>query len=475
MMLISRSFAALLCAGTLTYASTLDVYQDKSFYRYRPATPFIGFTQGVEAVCDTRRTVVEPTLACPDDKRLCRLSKEIKATEDRLTKIRYNTDALKALTVLPKPTAYDAAGAIESARAIGEEHALLERKAKETDTALRLLGQQFATQAPSREPQALRRVCKGELTLTIPRGYISFDNYYEGEISQAKEITVTQYLTVTNRSGIDIDADRAMFYYRRARSYLNPLHFNPWIVSKYTPMSKRMLKKSKMRAAPMEIAMDSMAAEAMPIPAAASASYEDARVYKVNKLTLPSTGEPLDIRILQWRAPLSCELRAYPYLTTQAVEVCVFEPKYQIEKNRWKLKEGSKVINENAIGEYAHGKYELYTRSDPDIKIGRRPIVKKERQSGIFGGTVRKKDGYRLDLTNKSGKTKKLKIIERIPTSTTEEIKVKLLEVKSESKVDYRVKNDGKIEMHVTLKPYEHRTIEIWFELSYDKDMKVNY
>jgi len=475
MMLISRSFAALLCAGTLTYASTLDVYQDKSFYQYSPATPFIGFTQGIEAACDTKKTVLEPTLACPDDQRLCELSKEIKATEDRLAKIHYNTDALKALTILPKPAAYDAAGAIASARAIGEERALLERKAKETNEALGLLGQQFTSQAPSRQPQALRRVCKGELTLAIPRGYISFDNRYEGEISKDKEITVTQYITVTNRSGIDIDADRAMFYYRSAHSYLNPLHFNPWIVSKYIPRSKKMLKRSKMRAAPMEIAMDSMVAEAMPIPTVGSTSYEDARVYKVNKLMLPSTGEPLDIRILEWRALLSCELRAYPYLTTQAVEVCAFEPKYQIEKNQWRLKEESRVINENAIGEYVHGRYELYTRSDPDIKIGRRPIVKKERQSGIFGGTVREKDGYRLDLTNKSNKSKKLKIIERIPTSTTDEIKVKLLEVKSESKMDYHVKNDGKIEMNVTLKPHEHRTIEIWFEISHEKDLKVRY
>ena len=474
-MLICRSLAALFCAGALTYASTLDVYQDKSFYRYTPKSSFVGFTQGIEATCEARKTILEPTLSCPDELRLCKLSQEIKTAKQSLAKVRYSIDALKTLIELPNPKSYDAAGAIKSARAIGEERALLEHEEQERDAALELLSKQFATQAPSQEPKVLRRACKGELVLTIPRGYISFDNYYEAEISKDKEISLTQYLTVTNRSGIDIDADHAMFYYRSASSYLNLLHFSPWIVSKYTPMPKRMLKKSAIRATPMEIAMDSMAAEAVPISSASSASYEDARVYKVNKLTLPSNGEPLDIPILQWKAPISCELRAYPYLSAQAVEVCAFEPKYQIEKNRWKLKEGKRIINENAIGEYANGKYELYTHSDPDIKIRRHPIVKKERTSGIFGGTVRKKDGYRLELTNKSDKTKKLKIIERIPTSTTEEIKVKLLEVKSESKVDYHKKNDGKIEIDITLKPHEHRRIAIWFELSYDKDMKVNY
>ena len=104
-----------------------------------------------------------------------------------------------------------------------------------------------------------------------------------------------------------------------------------------------------------------------------------------------------------------------------------------------------------------------------------RSIVNKERETGIFGGTARKKDGFKLTIINKSDKAKTLTLIERIPTSTTEEIKSKLLSINSEKKVNYKMLKDGKIEMKLTLAPNENKAIEVLFELSYDKDLKVNY
>ena len=57
-------------------------------------------------------------------------------------------------------------------------------------------------------------------------------------------------------------------------------------------------------------------------------SYEDAREYKIDDLLLPSTGVPVDIKVVQWKAPLSCEVRAYPYTQTKAFHICSFEPKF---------------------------------------------------------------------------------------------------------------------------------------------------
>ncbi len=50
--------------------------------------------------------------------------------------------------------------------------------------------------------------------------------------------------------------------------------------------------------------------------------------------------------------------------------------------------------------------------------------------------------------------------------------KVKLLMVKG---AKYTLKKEGKIVMPLTLKPHEHKEIEVLFELSYDKDLKVSY
>jgi hypothetical protein len=192
-------------------------------------------------------------------------------------------------------------------------------------------------------------------------------------------------------------------------------------------------------------------------------------------LTLLSTGVPLDVEVFKWKAALSCEVRAYPYETTRAFHVCSFDPKYQIDSNKWKVKSSHEMINDNATGEYRNGKYDLYTKVEEDIQIGRKPIVNKERETGIFGGTVRKKDGFTLTLTNKSDKEKTITLIDRIPTSANEEIKSKLLSINSEKKVNYKMIKDGQIEMKLTLSPHENKTIDVLFEILYDKDLKVNY
>ena len=131
---------------------------------------------------------------------------------------------------------------------------------------------------------------------------------------------------------------------------------------------------------------------------------------------------------VQW---IVLSIKAYPYLNTNAFEVCTFTPKHQIESNLWKIKSGKTIINDRGVGRYSKGKYELYTKKDEDIQIVRKSIVKNERETGIFGTTVRKKDGYVLTLTNKSDKNKTLTLIDRIPTSSNEAIKVKLLSVNS--------------------------------------------
>ena len=78
-------------------------------------------------------------------------------------------------------------------------------------------------------------------------------------------------------------------------------------------------------------------------------------------------------------------------------------------------------------------------------------------------------------MTNKSDKSKTITLVDRIPASTTDEIEVKLLEVRSDRKVNYNMLKDGKIEMKITLSGQESKKIEVLFEISYDKDLKISY
>lgn len=477
-MKIYKTLSTILLTGGLSYASSLSVYQDKTFYNTTPQNDFIGFSRGLKATCEGTTIPLSGMTVCPEESRLCKELTSLKHTEEKVEAVVANTKVLGQLVSLPQPTTFDAAAWIESAKLIGKEQARLlteERVLKEESV---LKQRNFQKQAPAKQALQMTKSCKKEVELTIPYGYISFSTTYEANIIDEKEVTVTQYLVITNRSGIDIEADTAMFYYRSANQYVRPTHFDPWIVSKYVPLPTSVRKSKKAMRKEMRLNMAMMDEEKVAMPqmaAAPVASYEDAREYKIENLTLPSTGVALDVQVLKWRSALSCEVRAYPYVSRQAFHVCSFIPKYQIDNNRWKVKSADEVINENAAGEYRDERYKLYTKVEEDIKIQRKPIVKRERETGIFGGTERKKDGFTLTLTNKSDKEKTLMLIERIPTSATEEIKVKLLSIKSDKKVNYKMLKDGQIEMKLALAPHENKKIEVLFEIAYDKDLKVKY
>jgi hypothetical protein len=477
-MTFSRSLSLLLLGSSLSYASSLDVYQDKTFYKTLSKSNFIGFGQSVKAKCDGSDFELFYAPSCPSDDRLCRLLTELKDTEQKVQSVQANKTVLSQLITLPQPTTYDANVWIESARSIGKEQSRLAVKKKILLEESKLQQHNFRKQAPKKQALKSTKICSEEIELTIPYGYVSFSTYYEADILNDKEIEVTQYLSILNRSGIDIEADRAMFYYRRAHQYVEPIHFKPWIVSKYVPQQKKEYKLAKAKALRMDMAMVSEVQVAdstlmdIPVPAA---SYEDTREYKIENLILPSTGVPVDVKVVTWNAVLKCNLRAFPYRNSKAFQVCSFHPKYQIDNDSWKVKSEHAIINENAVGEYRDDTYNIYTKLDEDINILRTPIVQKDRKTGIFGGTARKRDGFDLVLTNKSDKIKTLTLTERIPTATTDEIKVKLLSVTSNDRVDYKVKKEGEIDMNIKLDPNESKKIKILFEISYDKDLKVNY
>ncbi len=479
-MKLSKSLLLLLLGGGLSYASSLSVYRDNTFYTFTPENNFIGFAQNVTAKCKGNTIPISEMVVCPPEQRLCKLSTSLGESEELEVANRANMKVLGQLITLSQPNTLDASAWIEAAKLTGAEEARLSKVATALKKEISIKQNNFRKQAPRRMALQTMQVCPDEVEINIPYG-VSFSTKYEANIIDDKEVEVKQYLSLLNSSGIDIKVDSANFYYRSAKQYVHPMHFNPWIVSKYVPKPKRMYKKSMAKSrsasAPMMemVMMDNDEMGGDMIPPTPVASYEDAREYKIQNLTLPSSGEPLDVKVLSWKSALNCELKAYPYANTRAFHVCSFMPKYQIESNRWKIKSSDIVLNENAAGEYRGGKYNLYTKVEEDIQIRRRPIVQKERETGIFGGTARKKDGFILTLTNKSDKEKTLTVIERIPTSTTEEIKSKLLSVKSVKKVDYKILKDGEVEMHINLVANETKKIEVLFEISYDKDLKVNY
>jgi hypothetical protein len=470
-----RTLSLLLLGSSLISASSLSVYQNKSIYVFNPAEGFIGLTKGVSGKCNGESVTIETQEACPKTERLCTLYDKALDLNSQTRLNSSNMQVLKSLITLPKPASVDAKSMIEAARSIAREETRLVLEKEALTQKSKRLKHLFAKQTRNTQPVGTTLPCKSELELTLPYGYVSFSTEYEAELLE-NEIRVRHNLAVMNHSGIDIKADKAHFYYRSAQPYVRPVHFSPWIVGEHKEYLRRNVRKhskSKMiDAAPVEREAMTMA---MAAPVPMKASYEDAREYTVKALELPSTGEEKKIPVMEWRVAATCQEELHAYRNSTVFNVCSFTPKFQIEQNRWKIMKEGKILNESAMGEYEKENYRLYVSYDPDIKVIRQKIVLKERETGIFGSTARKKDGFVLTLTNKSEKRKKIKITERIPVSNTEKIKVKLLSVKGSKPVNYHILKDGKVEMDVVLASRESQKIEIVFEISYNKDLKIDY
>jgi hypothetical protein len=469
-MKLSNGLLLLMFSSSLTYSSSLMVYQDKSTYSHVPSTTYIGFAKGLKAKCNGNSVELGNMFKCSSSDALCQDSVEMEEMNKRLSTISYNNEILDTMLTISKPSKIDATGWINSAKELAKEKSNLFYEEKNIQNNLEIKQKEFTKKVSSTKAVQTKELCNGELELTFPSNSLSFSTSYKANI-EANKIEVTQYLNILNRSGVDIEVDNATFYYRLAQQYVRPAHFNPWVVSKYVPQD-RLLKKRVMSDV---VVSSSMSAIVSYDDASNIATYVDAREYNVTNLKLPSTGNALEVELISWSSELSCKLKAYPYLRASVFEVCSFKPKYQIEQNRWRVKSNKETINENAIGEYVNSTYNIYTKKDDDLKIVRAKIVDKERETGFFGGTARKKDGFVVTVSNKSNRVKKLTVVERIPTANTDEIEVKLLSVKSKETVDYRLLKDGKIEINLNLKANESKKIEILFELVYDKKLKIKY
>ena len=447
-------------------ASTLSVYQDRSIYNYLPTSDFIGLTKNIAAKCEGESVPLKIMQECPQSERLCsELYGKIEAIQKKLHENKLDSEILGNLVTLPKPDSFDAKKAIGAAKAVAKEQTRLFVEKEKLTQQIKAFKADLSRQTRASVPVGLKHPCKNVLRVEMPYGYISFETEYTATLLSENQIEVKQNLSIRNHSGIDIEAQQASFYYRPSIQYLRPVHFRPWVVREGQPLPQRGMLRKTMVANDM--------AAATPAPAAPmQAHYEKSREYTVKDLKLPSDGLKKKVPVMQWNVAAKCQTELYAYRNPHAYKVCTFTPKFQIEQNLWKVYQDGAIINEKASGEYAAGRYKLYVSNDQDIDVQRKPIVDKEKESGIFGGTIKKKDGFELTITNKSDQPKKILVTERIPTSATDKIEVRLLSVSGNS---YKLLKEGKLEMEVSLPPKSKKHIEVLFEISYDKDLKVMY
>jgi len=468
---IPLSISVTLFAGLS--AATLDIYQDGAKYRTIPIDRFIGFSKGLNATCDGEYTSLISMETCPPKQRLCQEIQKIEVLSKEKMALEYESQTLKKLVSLSKPTQIEAAKWIDAAEKIGKYTSELRSKRKKVSDALHRADTLFSEQAPAKKAIGMQKKCAGELELTIPAGYIGAKLLYEADTGEKDKIRIKQYIALTNHSGIDIVAKEATVYAKSYRIYLRPQQFSPWIASiRRVYRSKKSISRKKVAYAEDSM-LEASIAPVEPVSSVGAVVKTGYKNYHIAGLELPSTGEEIRVKIADYQSTVTCELVSYPYMDSHVYRACSFMPQSPIESNQWRIQKGKRLVSDQAYGEYREGKYRLNVDIDEEVLIDRKPIVKKDRSSGIFGGSIRKKDGFALDVTNISDQAKTVKIIERIPTSTTDKIKVKLIRVEGAN--SHMVSKDGKVEIKVILPPHVHQKIKVFFTLSYDKDTKISY
>jgi hypothetical protein len=455
---------------TSLWASTLDIYQDKSIYKYKSSSQYIGFSSDVDVKCDDKEVLTFLSDACPEDEEVCRLSLDIKKLSKQSAEISNTLLAIDAIINNIRLNDIASKDILEQSKKIGQEKTELALQRDKIDRDISRKNTLFGLQASSLESLNLQENCGGVLQLEIPASRLNFANLYEANLIDKDTIEIKQSFKISNTSGIDIKADKAKLYYRDSQEYVHQREFYPWIISKREEI-RASLKKAELPAPVMMSEVE----DSNSLEPAVAIQRTDEREYMVENLNLPASPKAKIHEVMSQKMSADCGLSAYSYMQEGVFYVCSFEPKVQIETNDMIVKKGDEILNASARGEYRDGKYKLFISRDRDIKISRKPIVTKDDESGIFGGDIKKKDGYELTLFNASSKSKEINVVERIPVSTTHDIKVKLISIDGVSKSQYTLEENGRINFNLTLKPNEKVAIKVLFELTYDKDISVTY
>ena len=462
-MRISTLLLAAASAAASLYASTLEVYRDAAIYRFTPSSTFIGFAPKKSgAECGDSALALTFVPECPNGLKLCSLRSEIEALRQNIDRSKRQMVYLDRLVEEAKPQS--SKSLIELSEAAAARYSELLGRKRTDEALLKARKELFFKMAPSLEPLHLPKECGSELKLTLPGGFIGFDIGYEADIAEPKKIAVSKHLHLTNRSGVDIEADEALLYYRPLQRYLQPIRFQPWIIRDRNRPVVRTLQKM---AAPM--AADSASVEGVRYE---KAQQKGARSYKIKSLELPSNGERVDMVMESWKNGATDMEVVYPYRDTNVYRVLKFRPKRPIEAHIWKIKEGKRGIASNVRGEYIDGYYTLFVSVDEDLVVRKKKPVFKEKES-FFGGSIRKKDGYVVEVVNQSGKRKELTIIERIPVAVRSDIEVRLLGVTSDKKLSYKEGENGKLTIELSVPAHSDASVEVLFEVTFDKEKPV--
>ncbi len=458
-----RVFASLFLLNIALVASELSYYSDQIYYKSDRSDGFVGFGNNFRVECNADNMVLVPKKVLPKDSSLTPLFSEID-----LLKTSLKSDRLykKTLVQLSKKLEYSSRSAkdmLSDTEILSNKMSLVQNRIDDNTFKLEVLKKRVAKSSLRVDAKAMYMGADCEDPTVVMNSYAVTIKPHLSAVVGSKTIELTQMLEFSNRSGVDIRADRGIFYTYAINEPLRVLEFYPWRVERASNLNNQLYMS--------EAAVIHKGITTRAVADTMSVKQLDLSRYELKDLDLKADGSISRIFVSKESVPFERLRVVYPYLDKRVYMTFALSPSHQIKHHIWTLVDSDRETK-RALGRYEDGKYRLYAYVDHDVEVKRVVDVKRDSE-GIFYGKEQK-DGYTINITNHSDKTKQLRIVERIPLSTSDKIEVKDVVVKPKG-VKYTIDKRGELVIDMDLKAKSTKKISVSFVVEHDKDIEINF
>ena len=327
-----------------------------------------------------------------------------------------------------------------------------------------------------------------ELEVTYACAGATWNPLYDARL-QDESVHVTYLGMITQSTGEDwTDVELALSTARSAVTTEIP-ELSPWYLDAYVPpvVQEHEIRRRMSRSAPAAgggedfdaVAMTMMAPVQAPAPAPpaeelqATADHQGASVtFRLPRRTgIPSDNTPHRAQIATLELPAKLDYITAPSQAEQAYLRAKVENNsgYVLLPGKANLFHGEEYVGVTMIEDTAAREFELQMGVDERVSVTRE-LVHREVSKAFIGSTKKTQFSYRIRIANQLAAASRITILDRIPHSRHEDIKVKLLDTapKVTEQTDL-----SELKWNLTLEAGRTMDVQFGFSVEHPKVMRV--
>lgn len=301
--------------------------------------------------------------------------------------------------------------------------------------------------------------CKSDVIVSYPFYNIKKQGFFDINYnSKEKYIDIKNLSFITQSSGYDFKNIDINLYSYNYINQLKPNKFYP----KY--LDKRVESRAYQNLTKAELSMDMVRSKAVKISKAPSFEYIENNtrsVFKATNISLKS-GEKKEVLFSKDSFKAKDYLEIDAYSSSQAFYKVEFKSDKLFGVSNAKLYLDNFFIGRTNINEIKKNKKtSIFFSTNRFIDV-KKELIKDMKEEPFFSiNKLTSQKIWEYEITNNSNKSQKVVLLERVPVSKHEDIKVKLIGKTKETKLD----KNGKIHFNFELKPNDKKIIEFGYEI----------